>query len=117
MGVLVNVTGILNTKAATTAIGILAGGALLYFVANRIIERVAPKVGEALNPTSDQNLAYRSVNGVGSALSGDPSWSLGSWLYDVFNPPYDPNAGAKYEPRKLSVRKEAGAYNWLANNG
>ena len=113
-----NATGFLNTKAAAYGAVILVGGALLYWVANKVIDKAAgaaSAVGNAVNPTSDKNLAYRGVNGVGAVLTGDPSWSLGSWLYDVFNPPPDPNA--KYEPRKLTVRKEASIFDWLTDNG
>lgn len=48
--------------------------------------RAASAVGTAVNPTSDQNLAYRGVNAVGATVSGDPSFSLGSWAYDVAPP-------------------------------
>lgn len=115
-----NVTGLLNTKAVAYGAAIVVGGALLYWVANKVIDKAAgaaEAVGNAVNPTSDQNLAYRGVNGAGAALSGDPAWSLGSWLYDRFNPPYDPNAGQKYEPRKLEVRAESSIFSWLTKNG
>lgn len=48
--------------------------------------RAASAVGTAVNPTSDQNLAYRGVNAVGASWSGDPNFSLGSWAYDVAPP-------------------------------
>lgn len=115
-----NATNLLNTKAAAYGVGVLVGGAVLYWVVSKALDKAAgaaEATAQAVNPTSDQNLAYRGVNAVGAAVSGDPSWSLGSWLYDVFNPPYDPNAGEKYAPRKLTVRKEASVFDWLANNG
>lgn len=115
-----NATGLLNTRAVAYGAAVLVGGALLYWVANKIIDKAAGAagaVGDALNPTSDKNLYYRGANAAGAAISGDQSWTVGSWLYDVFNPPYDPNAGAKYEPRKLTVRKESSLYDWLTDRG
>lgn len=49
------------------------------------IAAVAEDAVNAINPASDQNLAYRGVNAIGSAVTGDNSFSLGSWLYDKFN--------------------------------
>lgn len=113
-----NATQLLNTKAVTYGVALIVGGALLYWVANKVIDKAAGAagaVGDAVDPTSDTNLAYRGVNRVGEVLTGDPSFSLGSWLYDKYNPPYDPNA--TYEPRKLTVRKQASVYDWLVDNG
>lgn len=59
--------------------------AVLWYLKKQAGDAVAA-VGTAVNPTSDQNLAYRGVNGVGQAISGDDDWSLGSWMYDVMNP-------------------------------
>lgn len=113
-----NATNLLNTKAVTVGVGIIVGGALLYWVATKVIDKAAAgakAVGRAVNPTSDQNLAYRGVNGIGAAISGDSSWSLGSWLYDVMNPPA--SAGSDYEPRKITVRKEASVFDFLSDHG
>lgn len=101
-----NATKLLNTKAAAYGAVILVGGALLYWVAGKILDKAgeaAERTREALDPTSDQNLAYRSTNAVGASLSGDPSWSLGSWMYDLFNPSTDITARVPYTPRKLEV--------------
>lgn len=69
-------------------IGSMAGNAL-----GGIADSLPPldSVVDAVNPASDQNLAYRGVNAVGGAVSGDKNWSLGSWLYDATHPTYDPN--------------------------
>ena len=40
-------------------------------------------VTEDLNPVSDQNLAYRGVNGIGAALTGEEDFRLGRWIYDI----------------------------------
>lgn len=59
-------------------------GAAGVFLAWRLSRGVvdAVKAG-AVDPTSDNNLAYRGVNAVGSSITGDSSFSLGSWLYDL----------------------------------
>lgn len=115
-----NATGLLNTKAVSYGAAILVGAAVLYWVANKVIDKAAgaaSAVGNAVNPTSDKNLAYRGTNAVGAALTGDASFSLGSWLYDRFHPDEAQTLGLKYEPRKLEVRKEASIFDWLTDHG
>lgn len=100
--------GILNTKAAGYAAAAIVAAVALYLVGRKLasaaggaldeVKVTAQRIGEAVNPVSDQNLAYRGVNAVGSAVSGDKSWSLGSWLYDVFHKEYNPNAPIKQAP-------------------
>lgn len=41
---------------------------------------------DVVNPASDKNLVYTGVNKVGAAATGDDSFSLGSWIYDIFHP-------------------------------
>lgn len=48
--------------------------------------RAASTVGTGLNPTSDQNWAYRGVNAAGASLTGKPDFDLGGWTYDVAPP-------------------------------
>jgi hypothetical protein len=110
---------VLDSKAAMTVFGVVAVSAVLYYVATKVVEKLggaAGSVANSVNPTSDKNLVYRGVNQVGEVLTGDASFSLGSWLYDKFNPPYDPNQ-KDFAPRKLEVRKESAAYDYLAGNG
>jgi hypothetical protein len=85
----------LNSKAVTYGILAVIGIAALYFLGKKLISAAGSgvaAVGTALNPTSDQNLAYKGVNAVGAAVSGDQSWSLGGFIYDLVHPAYDPNA-------------------------
>ena len=45
-------------------------------------------VGDAaqfFNPASDQNVIYGGVNTLGAKVTGDTSFSLGSWIYDLVN--------------------------------
>ena len=47
---------------------------------------LAVGAAQAVNPTSDQNVAYKSVNAVGASITGQKDFNLGSWLYDVTHP-------------------------------
>jgi hypothetical protein len=42
---------------------------------------------EAFNPVDEDNLANRAVNGIGRWATGEKGWTLGSAIYDFFNPP------------------------------
>ena len=42
-------------------------------------------VGDAINPVSQTNIVNRGVNAVGAVLSSNDNFTLGGWLYDVFN--------------------------------
>lgn len=61
----------------------LAGAAVAGVVLYQLAKRGAAAVGQAVNPTSRDNVAYSGVNAVGAAVSGDDSFSLGAWLYNV----------------------------------
>ena len=60
--------------------------------AGQAVSDALPAIGRAVNPTSDENLAYRGVNAVGGAVAGDRNWTLGGWLYDITHDPIDLNA-------------------------
>lgn len=103
---------ILDSKAAVTAVAILTGAAVLYWLMKKaggeVLEGVsvaAQRIGTAVNPVSDQNLAYRGVNAVGASISGSKEWSLGSAIYDLVHPSYDPNAPAS--THKLNAASDA----------
>jgi hypothetical protein len=52
----------------------------------------AEKARRRLDPTDPNNLFYDGVNSVGSSVTGNDDFSLGSWLYDVIHgDDYDPN--------------------------
>jgi len=53
--------------------------------AQAVAEFTEEVVTEDLNPTSDQNLAYRGVNGIGSALTGEEDFRLGRWIYKAIH--------------------------------
>ena len=63
--------GILNTKAAAVGAGVLVAGGLLYLFAGKAKEEVkaaAKGVGEAVDPTSNENIFYRFANKIVDAL-------------------------------------------------
>lgn len=81
-------------KTELTAGGVLAltavAGVGLFLYWNRDAIKGAV---QAVNPASDQNLAYRAVNAVTQTATGQPNISFGSWLYDITHPnQYDPTA-------------------------
>lgn len=69
-------------------IGLVALGAVVYvgYRGYSQAKQLAAGAVEAVNPVSDKNIVYRSVDGVGAALTGNKHFSLGSQIYDWFNP-------------------------------
>lgn len=49
-------------------------------------KKKAGDVVAAVNPVNQENIFHTGVNKIGSALSNNPDFSLGSWVYDIFNP-------------------------------
>ena len=96
---------ILDSKAAMVGVGVLALGVVVYLIGRQLkgaAGAAAAAVGQAINPGSDKNLAYRAVTAVGAAASQDEGWTLGGWLYDVTHPAYDPNKGFSQAPQRLT---------------
>lgn len=62
---------------------IVAGVAVigLWYLKGRAARAIS-EAGQAINPTNNQNVFYRGVNGVGEAVTGDDDFSLGGWIYD-----------------------------------
>lgn len=83
--------------AQNQGLGLVVGGVLVVGLVWFLFRDKLAAVGTALNPASDRNLAYRGVNAVGSAVTGEPDFSLGSWLYDVFN--VDANLASNPKPK------------------
>lgn len=90
----------MNTKVALV---LGAAGLVLGYLIYKSAKDGLAAAAAAVNPLSDKNAAYTGVNAVGSAVTGDKDFSLGSWLYDVFNDEYDPNAKTPL----LQTRKQA----------
>lgn len=77
--------GAVAMNEKTIAVGAVAVIVLYLFFKKEAAQAIAA-VGQAVNPTSDKNLAYSGVNAVGSAVSGQSDWTLGGWLYDATHP-------------------------------
>lgn len=80
---------------AVAAVGVLA---LLYLKRGAIAETV----GAAVNPASPDNLAYRGVNGLGAAVTGDDAWNLGGAVWELFNDGPDVNAPPPPPPTRYT---------------
>jgi len=79
---------IADTKAGQVlALGALAALAAWYL--SRKAADATAVVATALNPTSRENIAYSAINSIGAELSGNQSFSLGSWIYDFSHPDSD----------------------------
>lgn len=75
---------VMNSKVGMVlAIGAMATAAV-YVVQNKAVEAVGD-IGHAINPVNNDNIFAAGVDSVGAKLSGDENFSLGGWIYDVFN--------------------------------
>ena len=65
---------------------ILGAAAVLgvIYLKNQASEAIVT-AGQAINPVNNDNIFYTGVNNVGAALSDNPNFSLGSWVFDLFN--------------------------------
>lgn len=62
----------------------IAGATLAAIALYRfVLKPAAGAVVDAVNPTSDKNLAYSSANALGAAVTGDESFNLGAVAYDA----------------------------------
>lgn len=72
-----------------TAVLAVAGLGLAAFVGWRAYKAAGAAAGtladvaNAVNPFSDQNLAYRGVNAIGASITGDKDFNLGTAVYNV----------------------------------
>lgn len=74
-----------STKAVLIAAGLGVTAYVLYRSAGQV-GQAAGKVGTAINPLNPDNVFAGAVNKVGATLSGDDSFSLGGWLFDLTHP-------------------------------
>lgn len=72
------------TRGVKGAASDIAGG-----VVSGAIDAVAGTLNGAYNalpeqikPSSDQNIIYQGINGIGSTVTGDKYFTLGGWIYD-----------------------------------
>lgn len=79
-----------------TGAAILAAVVVAYFVKKKG-GAVVDKVIDSINPASDKNIVYSTVNAAGEMSTGQKDWSLGSALYDWTHADYDPNSVTSYK--------------------
>lgn len=87
-------------------IGIGAGLLVIAYVllkkAGGTAAAVADKVGAAINPASPENIVNQGVTSAGRAISGNDSWTLGGWLYDItHDDPVNPKKPPTPAPKQL----------------
>lgn len=80
-------------KIAPNTQTLLAGAAVVFLAAwylqsklsngGRILADAAGTVAPYINPADPNNIMYSGIGAVGTVISGDYDWSLGTWLYDV----------------------------------
>lgn len=68
------------------SVGMGIGVALVVVVAAVLIARkLAPALGQAVNPVNPDNVFHSGVNAAGAAITGDESFSLGGWFHDLLS--------------------------------
>lgn len=60
-------------------------GLLFYQTVKNDIVNTAGTIIKSVDPTSDENIFYRGVNKIGAVLTGQSSFNLGHWIYDVWH--------------------------------
>lgn len=76
----------MNLKSIPAPAWYLFGAAVVGFLGYRFVKDGAKSVAGAFDPTSHDNVFASGVNGVGAALTGDDSWTLGGAFADLFGP-------------------------------
>jgi hypothetical protein len=63
------------------ALGVVGAIGVLYVKSQAT--KAAGVVGDAIDPTNQQNIINRGVSAVGATISGEENWTLGGWIYDI----------------------------------
>ena len=71
----------MNKLDETLLLAIGAVVAVLYF--EHKASAAVTQTAQAVNPTNQNNIFSKGVNTAGEALTGDPNWTLGVWIYDI----------------------------------
>jgi len=74
-----------RVEITATSIVALAAVVAVGFIGWKLYSK-RKDIAQAVDPTSDKNLAYQGVNKVGEVLTGDKDFSLGGWIYDLVHP-------------------------------
>lgn len=80
------------------ALVLLGGVAVAGFLAYKLYTTGKTVVTETLNPASEKNAVNQAVNSVVQDVTGDPTATLGTKIYDWLNP---------NEAKKLGLEKPA----------
>lgn len=69
-------------------VAVIATGAILYMVFRKggTLQNAAGAVVNAINPASPTNVVSLAANAITQTVTGDPSTSFGSFIYDLLNP-------------------------------
>jgi hypothetical protein len=73
----------------------------IAWAAKRAYDKAGNILSTDLNPASDQNVAYKTVNAVGATASGDSNFSLGVWLWELFHPAQNAKDNSITDPYPL----------------
>ena len=106
----------LKLEISAGAVLAVAGVALAGFIAWRAVKaarqvasaasQAAGEAAQAVNPLNPENVFYGGANAAGAAASGDPDWTLGGWLYEIFNE--DPMAIMQRNEEQQSAARNTG---------
>jgi hypothetical protein len=83
MGVAVRVDGLM-----IAVVGVAAVAAYLWYKREAIAataDELVTVIGQSVDVTSDQNVAYRATSSVVQSVTGDDGATLGTWVYDLFH--------------------------------
>lgn len=69
--------------------------------------KVAESVGEALNPTSHENIFNKAVNSVGESVTGKAGWTLGGAIYDFLHKDDELREQAEQDAMVEEIKKRA----------
>src|SRR6185369_9528348 len=86
---------------------VVIGGVVYYLYTHR------KAMVEAVNPMSEQNLAYKTANKLTQAITGDDKQTFGGWISDLLLPAYDPKA---YTGKPLPSAGNPNYYSKSASN-
>ena len=72
----------MTDKQLIIILGVAALG--IWYAKSKAVAAVEG-AAEAIDITDPDNIFHTGVNKIGGSLSNNPDFSLGSWVFDVFN--------------------------------
>jgi hypothetical protein len=95
-----------TTQLTGSGVAALAGIVVIGGVAYWLYQH-REAIGNAINPLSDKNLASRAADAFTQKMTGDPTQTVGGWLFDFFNPNvFNPKdfTGSTIPPQPLAAQ-------------